>query len=51
MSKGRVCLLYQIRVTQKSVLLLSKHAQEGWKHKAERGFIDAGLGKQRRMLL
>jgi len=36
MSKGRECLLYQIRVTQKSVLVLFKHAQEGQRHKGER---------------
>jgi hypothetical protein len=36
MSKGRECLLYQVRVTQKSVLVLFEHAQEGWRHKGER---------------
>jgi len=36
MSKGRECLLYQIRVTRKLVLVLFDHAQEGWRHKGER---------------
>ncbi len=36
MSEGRECLLYQIRVPQKSVLLLFEIAQEGWRHKGGR---------------